>query len=259
MCLPSGLQELWEGLGLEKRGNTKNTATQLFLRHRLGIRKRWRGEMCSFSWEGYTIRKQSGVVQLANSGFRDELSLQLVLRITPYGLKGHLYFLSLAEFVYQDTEDRHGLTSRYCLSWGLGGSHFLWIPATSESASTEQPVSVFSGYLLWTSGAEVPEADMRQWKPLLVQHSTLPWPARGSTSLYSPVYWGSVTFLHWVTWTGDVLGTPSRPGSLALQNCSGRHLERGGAFVLWIGLSPCLLIGECQTCDLWKVITIGYC
>lgn len=88
----------------------------------------------------------------------------------------------------------------------------------------------------------------------------LPWPARDSTSPCSPVCWGSVTFPHWVTWTGDVLGTPSQPGFLAPQNCSGRHPERGGAFVLWIGLSPCLLSGECQTCDLWKVTeTTGYC
>lgn len=60
-------------------------------------------------------------------------------------------------------------------------------------------------------------------------------------------------FPRWVTWTGGVLGTPSQPGSLAPQNCSGRRQGREDAFSLWIGLSPCLPNGECQTCGLWKV------
>lgn len=93
------------------------------------------------------------------------------------------------------------------------------------------------------------------WAPrgLPSKNPLLPDPARDSAPPCSPVCWGSVIFPRWVTWTGDVLGTPSQPGSLAPQNCSERHQGREDAFSLWIGLSPCLPNGECQTCGLWKV------
>lgn len=74
---------------------------------------------------------------------------------------------------------------------------------------------------------------------------------RGSASSpCSPVCWASVTCPHWATWTGDALGTPSRPGSLAPQSCSGRHRGREGAFALSIVPALCPLSGGCRACGL---------
>ena len=74
-----------------------------------------------------------------------------------------------------------------------------------------------------------------------------------ASSPCSPVCWGSVTCLHWETGTDGAPGTPSRPGSLAPQSCSGRRREREDAFALSIVPALCPLSGGCRTCGLWEM------
>lgn len=87
-----------------------------------------------------------------------------------------------------------------------------------------------------------------------VNSPPLPVFCRGSASSpCSPVCWRSATCTRWETGTDDVLGTPSRPGSLAPRSCSGRRREREDAFALSIVPALCPLSGGCRTCGLWEM------